>query len=397
MSERRSREARSRVGEEQVPSSKHIDAIGKVVGNIAHDFNNILLTIMGADHLLLDRLDEADPRRKYALDIPRACDRAAGLTRQLLAFSRRQVLQPTTVDLNDVVQDAVPMLERLVGARAELVVELESPRWRVRVDRGQMGNVIQALVSNARDAMAEGGTIWLRTRSVNLEAEPSEGVAGLVEGLYHVCLSVEDTGRGMDASTVGSLFDPSFTTKRDESGAGMGLPTVYGIVKQSGGVVTVSSRPGSGSTFNVYLPRCEDATQEIDPITPEEERLDGTETILIVEDEPIVHELCGEILAEYGYALLHAHDGQEALLVSQGYDGPIHLVISDVVMPGMGGREVAKRLRLERPELRVLFMSGYASRDDRRPESRDGRVGFLPKPFAPVELARTVKAILNAD
>jgi CheY-like chemotaxis protein len=383
---------------EKAPKPDRLDKIGKVVGDIAHDFNNLLLAIMAADHLLLDRLGEGDPRRRYALDIQRACERAAGLTRQLLAFSRKQVLRPTVLNLNGVVQDSLPILERITGPSIQVQTDLAPSRFRVRVDRRRMEHVIQELVSNARDAMPDGGTITLSTRDIDLEKDVSDEVVAELTGGLYACLSVRDTGVGMESEEISGLFEPYYTTKHegDRAGTGLGLAEVYGIVKQSGGTLTVSSRPGEGATFNVYLPRTEDATPSAYEVSDPGRPLRGSETILIVDDESIVHELCHEILSEYGYTILHAHNGREALAVIEKHQGELHLLITDVVMPGMNGKQLAKNVRRERPDLRVLFVSGYAARQGKGPKVPDPRVGFLAKPFAPIELAAKVRDVLEA-
>ena len=380
---------------DQLAQSQRIEALGRLAGGIAHDFNNLLTVILGHTYLLSEGVPPDDPARYHADVIRQTADRAATLTSQLLAFSRKQVLRPTSLDLNAVVRGMELLLGRVIGEHVELVTACDPAAGCVRADRSQLEQVIMNLAVNARDAMPEGGRLSLATSNVDLDAEFVRRHPGASVG-PSVALEVSDTGAGMDALVRAHLFEPFFTTKEFGKGTGLGLATVYGIVKQSDGYIQVDSEPGRGSRFTIYLPRAAGAAA---PVAPADNTLDvprGAGTILLVEDEPAVRALVRAMLERNGYSVLAASQGVEALEVVAAHAGPIDLVLTDVVMPQMGGRQLADHLATLRPETRVLFMSGY-------PNDALGSQGvaapgtaFLQKPFSPTALAREVKTLLAA-
>lgn len=379
--------------EEQVRQSQRIEAIGRLAGGIAHDFNN-LLTIIGAySHMVLMDLPAQHPVRSYAEEILAAAERASALTDRLLAFGRRQVVQPVLVDLNDVVRNLVGLLRRMVGQDIELETSLAADLGKVRADPTQLEQVIMNLVINSRDAMPSGGRVTIET--ADLLREPgARGVPG--PGRWTV-LRVRDTGHGMDSETLSHLFEPFFTTKGPGKGTGLGLSIVYGIVKQSGGEITVESELGKGSVFTIYLPH---ADADHIPATPEAETLTeptraGGETILLVEDEPGVRKLVRQMLAQHGYQVLEAAGGPESLALAQRFPGRIDLLLTDVVMPQMNGRELAERLRHLRPNLKVMYMTGYTEDAVVRQGISTADVVCLQKPFLPDMLARKVREVLE--
>lgn len=381
--------------EAQLRQAQKMEAVGRLAGGVAHDFNNLLTVIRGYSELLLGRLGPADAMRKDMEEVKKAADRASGLTRQLLAFSRRQFIAAKVLDLNALVANMDGMLRRLIGEDiVELCTELDSLAGAIKADPGQVEQVIMNLVVNARDAMPKGGRLTIESKNVTIEKGARLDAVGVEPGSY-VLLSVRDTGHGMDAETRSHLFEPFFTTKEKGKGTGLGLSTVYGIVKQSGGSVTVESAPGRGTTFRIYFPRVEPeapgtagAVEDVDPAR-------GRETILLVEDEPAVRGLVHETLRLQGYTVLEARHGIEALLTSTKYVGPIHLLLTDVVMPQMSGPEVAEKLLTVRPGIKVLYMSGYPDHPvfDQGVVSRE--TGFLPKPFSPHVLAQKVREVLD--
>jgi two-component system cell cycle sensor histidine kinase/response regulator CckA len=382
--------------EEQLRQSQKMEAVGRLAGGVAHDFNNLLTAISGYSDLLLHRLPEYSTLRRDVEEIRKAGDRAAALTHQLLAFSRRQVLQPKVLDLNAVVTNMGQMLRRLVGEDIALSTDLSPSLSRVNVDPGQIEQVIVNLALNARDAMPDGGRITI----ASADAELSHAYAAAhpeVRPGPHVLLSVADTGHGMDDETQAHLFEPFFTTKDRGKGTGLGLATVYGIVQQSGGHIRVNSAADRGTTFLIYLPRveaAEDGEQGAVP-SPLLRPSPGTETVLLAEDEEGVRRFAREILTGNGYKVLEAGNGREALLLSEAHRGEIHLLLTDVVMPKMSGRELTERIRPLRPDLRILYMSGYI--DDallRRDVLEDG-ASFLQKPFTSEALARKVREVLD--
>ena len=379
----------------QLSQAQKVEAVGQLAGGVAHDFNNLLTVITGRSQLLLRRLDPDDPLRRHAKLIDQTAERAAALTQQLLAFSRKQVLQPKVLDLNAVVTGMGKMLRRLIGENIELVIRLGSDLGSVEADPGQLEQVILNLAVNARDAMPRGGRLTLETERVELDPAFVRRHPGAQPGL-HVALVVRDTGIGMDADTQAHLFEPFFTTKGPGKGTGLGLATVYGIVKQSGGYIAVESEPGRGTGFTIYLPRIERAAEAVTPGPAGAGTPHGSETILLVEDEEGVRDLTREILETSGYRVLEARHGAEALRVGEQHPGPVHLLVSDVVMPQMDGRELADRLRALRPDLRVLFMSGYTADALGHHSALDPGTNLLPKPFSPDALARRVREVLDA-
>ncbi|HEX2045492.1 MAG TPA: PAS domain S-box protein [Gaiellaceae bacterium] len=376
--------------EEQLFRSQKLEAVGRLAGGVAHDFNNLLTGILGYADLLYMGLAEDDPRRADAAEVKRAAERAATLTRQLLAFSRRQVLKPRVIDLNRVVEDMERMLRRLIGEDVELVTAVDPALGRVEADPGQIEQVIANLVVNARDAMPEGGRLVLETENVEVDGTFTAGRVEMPPGAY-VVLAVTDTGVGMDAETQAHAFEPFFTTKEVGKGTGLGLATVYGIVKQSGGYIWVYSEQGEGTTFRIYLPRVEKPGDEL-AADGQAAAGEGSETVLVVEDEGVVRQLIARDLAGRGYTVLTAATGLEALAVADGHAGPIEVVVTDVVMPGMGGLELMRRLAEARPDTKVVYMSGYAERavaDELAP------CPLLQKPFNASALAAKIREVLD--
>ena len=378
--------------EDQLRQSQKIEAVGQLAGGIAHDFNNLLTVIKGNIDLALNQLPAGDPLRKDLEQVTLAASRAAMLTRQLLAFSRKQVLSPAVLDLNEVVSEAERMLRRVIGEDITFLTELAPAVSRVTADRGQIEQVLVNLVVNARDAMPGGGVLAVAT--ADAEITPADAAArGIPPGAY-VTLRVRDTGVGMDDATRSRIFEPFFTTKPVGRGTGLGLATVHGVVHQSGGFVTVESTPGAGSTFTVFLPR---TTHVAGPrSTPPSGVIErGSETILLVEDEEEVRAVARRVLGEAGYVVLEAANATEALDVFDNAPLPIAMLVSDVVMPGLNGHELSVLLRQRAPGLRTLFVSGY-SVDSRGQASGLNDERFLEKPYQPAELARRVRAILDA-
>jgi PAS domain S-box-containing protein len=379
--------------EEQFRQAQKMEAVGRLAGGVAHDFNNLLTVITSYSTLLLDDMGAADSRREDLEEIRKAATGAAGLTRQLLAFSRQQVLEPKVLDLNAVVAGAGKMLQRLIGEDVALVTVLAPDLGSVKADPGQIEQVIMNLAVNARDAMPDGGKLTIETVNVELGDAYTQEHRPVSPGPY-VLLSVSDTGTGMDESTKAHLFEPFFTTKEKGKGTGLGLATVYGIVKQSGGFIWVYSEPGHGTTFKMYLPRVNEPAMDLHQgQTPESVR--GTETILLAEDAAGVRAVAREVLKRNGYAVIEAADGQAALALAAAHAGPIHLLVTDVIMPEMSGRQLADRLREGRPELKVLFVSGYTDDAIVRHGILEPGIAFLQKPFTPESLARKVRAVLD--
>ncbi|MBW3630841.1 MAG: PAS domain S-box protein [Gemmatimonadetes bacterium] len=390
VTERKAAEAALRASEEQLRQSQRMEAVGRLAGGVAHDFNN-LLTVINGETLLLLETPPADPEVRLALEeVLRAGNRAGDLTRQLLAFSRRLVLQPKMLDLNLVITDLEKMLRRLIGEDVKLGVALEPNLGKVKADPGQIEQVILNLVVNARDAMPRGGVLSIETR--NVASVDAPGVKGGEHGF--VSVSVRDTGIGMDEATVQRIFEPFFTTKEQGKGTGLGLSTVYGIVEQSGGSVQVESRPGAGAVFRVLLPRAEEEAGTGPQPPGLASPAGGTETVLLVEDDGSVRALTQTILQRCGYKVLAARNGAHALRLCEEAEGRIDLLITDVVMPGMGGRELAETLSDLHPCLRVLYMSGYTD-DAILRHGVEGGMAFLPKPFTPAEMAQTVRQMLD--
>jgi two-component system cell cycle sensor histidine kinase/response regulator CckA len=381
--------------EAQLRQSQKMEAVGRLAGGVAHDFNNLLTVIRGYSELLLARLTPGDPVRKDMVEVKKAADRASGLTRQLLAFSRRQFIAPKVIDLNALIANMDSMLRRLLGEDiVELCTELNPHAGLIRADSGQIEQVIMNLAVNARDAMPKGGRLTIETRNVTVGNPTRQTPAGVKPGAY-VLLAVRDTGHGMDEETLSHLFEPFFTTKEKGKGTGLGLSTVYGIVKQSGGNIVVESQKGQGATFKIYFPLVEQgvAAGALDVAEP----VHGRETILLVEDEPAVRGLVHETLRLHGYTVLEARHGIEALMTGAKHQGPIHLLLTDVVMPQMSGPEVAEKIQIVRPGIKVLYMSGYPDHPafEQGGISRDA--SFLPKPFTPNVLAKKVRDVLDGE
>jgi len=380
---------------DQLLQAQKMEAVGRLAGGIAHDFNNLLTTIIGNTELSLLRIGKDNPLCENIAEIKKAANRAASLTRQLLAFSRKQVLQPVVLNLNTVICGLEKMIGRLIGEDMELETLLSPDLGEVRADAGQMEQVIMNLVINARDAMPLGGKLIIETANVDLdETYASEHGVKLNPGPY-VMLAVSDTGKGMDKETQAHIFEPFFTTKERGKGTGLGLSTVYGIVKQSGGLIWVYSELGEGTTFKIYLPRIRSGSE---PQRKEQAPLEapkGVETVLIVEDDDAVRSLACKILELQGYKILEAKDGEEAMKVSKEHNGPIHLMITDVVMPGISGRELQEQLHPLRPAMKVLYMSGYTDNATAHHKVLDSGVAFLQKPFTPETLARKVREVLE--
>ena len=385
-----------RLLEEQLRQSQKMEAIGQLAGGVAHDFNNLLTVIKAYSGLVANQLDEASPVREDVAEIQRAAGRAASLTQQLLAFSRKQTLQPRVLDLNTVSRELEPMLRRLIGDDIQIVMRQEDSLGRVRADPSQLEQVLINLVVNARDAMPLGGTITIETANVDLDEAYQRRHSVAAPGPY-VMIAVNDTGTGMDEATKSRIFEPFFTTKPAGKGTGLGLSTVYGIVKQSNGYIWVYTEPGVGTTFKVYLPRLED--DELQVTTAEHSAaapLTGSEIVLLVEDEPSVRSLARRILERNGYTVLEAHDGGHAVRVADQYKQPIQLLVTDMVMPELNGPNVWAALREKRPELRVLFMSGYTNEDVIRRGLLESGASFLQKPFTAADLAKAVRTVLDA-
>ena len=381
--------------EEQIRQAQKMDAVGRLAGGVAHDFNNMLMIIIGFSDFLCNAIEEDDPRRRDAEEIRKAAERAAALTRQLLAFGRQQHVRPQVIDLNAVVRDMELMFRPLLGEDIRLVTNLRPGVGGVQVDRGQVEQVIMNLALNARDAMSGGGRLTIETSEVTFTQGQAYRQVGidLPAGDY-VMLVVDDTGHGMDAATRARIFEPFFSTKATAENNGLGLAVVYGIISQSGGYVWVESEPGEGASFTICFPRVPIESDE-PPVERRTAAARGSETVLVVEDEESVRTLAGRVLAEAGYSVVVARDGREGLaLVEDG--APVDIVLTDVVMPVMGGRELRDRLRAGRPDLPILFMSGYTGTDVLRRGLRDTGVPFLQKPFSPDSLTRKVREVLDA-
>jgi two-component system, cell cycle sensor histidine kinase and response regulator CckA len=384
--------------ETQLRLSQRMEAIGRLAGGIAHDFNNVLTVVQGnVQLLLLDMQNET--LRGNVEEIGSASKRAAGLTRQLLAFSRQQVLRPKVLDLARIVHEMEEMLRRLIGEHIELSVLGDRELGYVEADPAQIGQVVMNLAVNARDAMPDGGKLTIRLENAELDKSLDDRLPYDVLVGPYVLLSVSDTGTGMDAETISRIFEPFFTTKSLDKGTGLGLPMVYGVVKQSGGYIWVDSEPGEGSTFRIYFPRVEaeldrDAPDDSEPVAAPERT---GRTILLCEDEAPVRSIARRVLERAGFHVLEAESGEQAMHIANKHLGPIHLVLSDVVMPRMGGRELLSAVRERRPGIRALLMSGYARREFSEGHPVDAGVPFLEKPFTPAELVASVGKVLREE
>jgi PAS domain S-box-containing protein len=380
--------------EDQLRQSQKMEAIGQLAGGVAHDFNNLLTAINGYSALALQRIEDNHPVKGYLEEVKKAGDRAANLTRQLLAFGRKQILQPLAINLNDIVTDMNKMLRRLIGEDIRFTAKLDPTLKKIKADPGQVEQVLVNLVVNARDAMLKGGNLIIETAPVALDSEYAGKHVGFVPGNY-VMLAVSDTGAGMDAATQARIFDPFFTTKEKGKGTGLGLSTVYGIIKQSGGNISVYSEPGRGTTFKVYFPEVASTSKKAEVMTVEPPAPLGSETILLVEDEDVVRGLARKILEQAGYHVLEANRGEEALRLFLEQAEPIDLLLTDVVMPETSGKEVADRLSHKQPGLRVLFMSGYTDEAIVHHGVLDANIEFIQKPFTPAALAQKVRQMLD--
>jgi two-component system cell cycle sensor histidine kinase/response regulator CckA len=382
--------------EEQLRQSQKMDAIGRLAGGVAHDFNNMLGAIIGYADLLLHRIGDDEAARECLQEISKAGERAAALTRQLLMFSRKQVLAPQLLDLNEIAGNIHKMLDRLIGEDIELQIVADPAAARVKADPGQIEQVLLNLAINSRDAMPQGGRLTIETKNVNPTETAGRQLASVHPGPY-VALAVSDTGCGMDEATKSHIFEPFFTTKEQGKGTGLGLATVYGIVQQSGGWIEVDSQPGQGTTFKVYLPGTVDEAQaDVAPADLAGPPC-GSGTILVVEDEEIVRGLVQKVLRMQGYRVLAAERGDEALRICQEQEQEIDLLLTDVVMPGMSGRELAEQAAVMRPEMKVLFMSGYTDDAVVRHRVFDTEIAFIQKPFTPAALASKVQDVLGAS
>jgi len=381
--------------ESQLRQAQKMDAFGQLAGGVAHDFNNLLTIISGYSEIILDGAIPPDKTRELVREIRKAGDRAASLTRQLLAFSRKQMLQSVELDLNAVVADTEKMLRRLIGEDIDLATGLDPALESVKADPGQIEQVIMNLVVNARDAMPTGGHITIETRNVELDQNYTQQHAEVVPGNY-VMLAVTDTGCGMDETIKAKIFEPFFTTKEVGKGTGLGLATVYGIVKQSGGSIEVYSELGHGTTFKVYLPRLKREVSSSKSLPSSSLIPQGTETILLAEDEEAVRGIVRLTLESSGYTVLAARNGDEALQICQQYKDPIHLLLTDVVMPKMSGRQLADIVVAARPNIKVLYLSGYTDDAIVRHGVLESNMAFLQKPFTPMLLAKKVREVLGA-
>jgi PAS domain S-box-containing protein len=387
-----------RVTEEQLRHAQKMEAVGRLAGGVAHDFNNVLFVILSYSSMLLANLEPGEPMRDDLEEIHRAAERATEFTRQLLMFSRQQVLAPKVLDLNELLTSVEKMLQRIVGADVDLVSLPTPALGRVRADPSSIEQVIMNLVVNARDAMPTGGTLTMETKNVIVDDDYAQAHLGVKPG-PHVMLAVSDTGTGIDKATLARIFEPFFTTKERGKGTGLGLSTVFGVVQQSGGSVCVESELGKGTTFKVYLPRVDAAVESLGatlpPSTPS--TLRGSETILLVEDDDQVRVVVRGILRQNGYHVIDARNAGEALLRSEKHHGRIHLLLSDVVMPEVSGPELAKRLASARPDMKVLCMSGYTDDSIVRHGVLEARIAYLQKPVTPEALTMKVREVLDAQ
>jgi len=373
--------------EEQFRQAQKMEAVGKLAGGVAHDFNNILTVINGYCELMLKSLPPGDKLVKPLEQIHKAGEKAALLTNQLLAFSRRQVIQPK-------IKNTQKILERLIGEDIKLITRLEPNLWNIKIDPAQVDQVIMNLAVNARDAMPRGGSLIVETANVELGEDHAETNISVKPGPY-VMLAVTDTGIGMDKETQSHIFEPFFTTKSKGKGTGLGLSTVYGIVKQNGGYIWVYSEPGKGTTFKIYWPRAQEKITTTSSTIKGSSNFKGSETILIAEDDPGVRELAVNVLKDQGYTVLEASNGQKALEISQSYTGPIHLLITDVIMPEMSGQELAEKLSTEHPEAKILYMSGYTDDFILHHSLLEKDLEFIQKPFSPSILLKKIRKVLD--
>lgn len=394
--ERKRAEEALRQSEKQFRQSQKMEAVGRLAGGIAHDFNNLLTVIMGYSQVLLTELGPQHPLRGKIEETLKAGERAATLVRQLLTFSSKQSLDPKVLSLNTAVTSLESLLRRLIGEDIQLLSQLDPTNGRLRADQAQLEQILVNLVVNARDAMPKGGTLTIETAQVELTRSPVYHLTPLPPGPY-VRLAVSDTGCGMDRKTQSHIFEPFFTTKGEGKGSGLGLSTVFGIVTQCGGAIDVTSRVGHGTRFDLYFPSIETDILTTAPTQPLGQPQRGTETILLVEDEPSVRMLVRDELRKLGYRVVEAKNGVEACLLATQQAGSFQLLLTDVVMPGMGGRELAQHLSVIKPDLRTLFISGYMDDVGIMAGQEEGTSSFLQKPFTPEVLARAVRNLLDAS
>ena len=380
--------------ESNLRQAHKLESIGRLAGGVAHDFNNLLTIINGYSDFILKASHPPDPVYVHAQEIKKAGTCAAGLTKQLLAFSRKQVIEPRPLDVNIIVSDAERMLQRVIGEDIQLNTSLDPLLGQVMADPDQVHQVIMNLVINSRDAMPYGGELEITTNNIDVDESTVVAHPEAVPGRY-VMMTVTDTGIGMNEKTLQNIFEPFFTTKERGDGTGLGLSTVYGIVRQSGGWIDVSSEPGQGSEFRIYLPRIDACALPVQPGTAAAQVLHGSETLLLVEDHQEVRKYAATILTSYGYHVLEATDGADASVIAQAYAGDIHLLLTDVILPGINGKDLADRIRVLRPKLKVLFTSGYTADVIARRGALDQDVAYLPKPFTPDSLLAKVRQVLS--
>src|SRR5438105_8556730 len=396
--ERKRAEEALRQSEERLRQAQKMEAVGRLAGGVAHDFNNLLTVITSYSDLLLEDLGPADPKRDDVQQIRKAAEGAAALTRQLLAFSRQQVLQPKALDLKATVAGTEKLLKRLIGEDIQLTTFLAPDLGVVKADPGQIEQIISNLAVNARDAMPSGGRLTIEAANVDMDETYVRGHAPAGPGRY-VMLALSDTGIGMDQQTKARIFEPFFTTKEPGKGTGLGLATVYGIVKQSGGFIWVYSEPAHGTSFKVYLPRVAEPAEPAEPAataTATAEPTGGTETVLVVEDAASVRMVTRQVLERVGYVVLEAPNGETALRLAAKHHGPIQLLLTDVVMPGLSGRQLAEQLAKLRPDMKVLYTSGYADHAIVHHGILDSGIAYLQKPFTPEALGRRVRQVLDS-
>ncbi|MCE5308151.1 MAG: PAS domain S-box protein [Acidobacteriales bacterium] len=384
---------RAKLGD-QLRQAQKMESIGRLAGGVAHDFNNLLTVINGYSELLLKGMKPGNKARAYVSQIREAGERAANLTQQLLAFSRKQIVQPQTMCLNTLVADAETFLAHVVGEQIELIIRRASSSSLVLADPSQAHQVLMNLAVNARDAMPNGGKLIIETSTFEVTPEYAASNPDAAPGSYAV-LTVTDTGIGMAEDTLRNIFEPFFTTKEKGKGTGLGLSTVYGIVRQTGGWISVESQPKVGTTFRIYLPRLDDATPGPQPCSHATADPHGSETVLVVEDEEDVRQLAVTVLISHGYRVLDAANGRLALQVADRHPGPIHVMLTDVIMPGMNGRELADCMKSRRPDVKVLFMSGYTEDVIAPQRLREDRIALIQKPFTPDELISELRALLT--
>ncbi|MEY2481973.1 MAG: two-component system, cell cycle sensor histidine kinase and response regulator CckA [Verrucomicrobiota bacterium] len=395
MEERRATEEALRKSEEELRHSQKMEAVGRLAGGVAHDFNNLLTAIIGYAELISTRTTSNALAKQNADLIRKAGEQAAALTRQLLAFSRKQILQPKVIDLNALVVEMEKLLRRVIGERFDLQSHPDAEMGRVKADPSQIEQVVLNLGVNARDAMPTGGKLIIRTSNARLDSTTAPQISASLKPGDYIVLSVTDTGAGMDEETKSHIFEPFFTTKGPGKGTGLGLATVYGIVRQTGGGISVESEPGKGSTFRIYLPQVTAPVDFTKTALAPVDKSENFETVLVVEDEEIVRELVCEVLQEQGYNILCARDGVDALEMAGSFEGTIHLLVTDVIMPNMNGQELAAKLSTLRRDMKVLYVSGYSDNDIGDHGVLDPRFELLQKPFTPHTLARKIRDVIH--